>query len=99
MMTSMAAERPLLDPLQQLDAVELGHFQVGDDDVEGSVLQLLPGLSAVGGGDDFVALGAEVVGQGDAFDLLVVDDEDFHGGGDKGLLRIATSGCATKPRG
>ena len=71
-------KRPLLDPLQQFDAVEVGHFQVGHDDVEASALQLLPGLPAVGRGDDFVALGAEVFRQGDAFDLFVVDDEDFH---------------------
>ena len=35
---------------------------------------------AVRGGHDFMALGREVVGQGDAFDLFVVDDEDSHGG-------------------
>ncbi len=71
-------QRPLLDPLQQLDAVEVGHLQVGHDHVEASALQLLPGLLAIGGGNDFVALAAEVFRQGDAFDLLVVGDEDFH---------------------
>ncbi len=56
MTTSMPESGPCLIRFEQLDAVEVGHFQVGDDDVEGSVLQLLPGLPAVGGGDDFVAL-------------------------------------------
>ena len=74
-----AGQRPLLDPLQQFDAVQVRHFQVGDDHVEAVRLQQVPGLLAVGGGDHLVALGAEVVRQGDAFDLFVVNDQDFHG--------------------
>ena len=38
-------------------------------------------LLAVGGRDHLVALRGQIVGQGDAFDLFVVDDKDSHGSG------------------
>ena len=74
-------QRALLDPLEQFDAVELGHLQVGHDDVEAR----RPGAAcqascAVGGGDDLVSLRGQIVGQGDALDLFVVDNEDSHDG-------------------
>ena len=77
-------QRALLDPFEQFDAVELGHLHVGDHDVEPRLPRLRIASSPSRGGHDLVALGREVVGQGDAFDLFVVDDEDSHGG----LVRV-----------
>ncbi len=78
MMTSIVGQRALLDPLQQLDAVELGHLQIGHDHVEPPGGELFEGFLAVGGGDHLVPLRGQIVGQGDAFDLFVVDDKDSH---------------------
>ena len=69
-------QRALLDPLQQLDAVELGHFQVGHDHVEPPGGQLVQRFLPVGGGDHLMPLRGQIVGQGDPFDLFVVDDKD-----------------------
>ncbi len=69
-------QRALLDPLQQFDAVELGHLQIGHHHVEPPGGELLEGLLAVGGRDHLVPLRGQIVGQGDAFDLFVVDDQD-----------------------
>ena len=79
MITSASATRVLLDALEEFDAVELGHLQVGHDDVEAAGREFLQGLGAVARRDHLVALGREVLGQRDPLDLLVVGDQDFHG--------------------
>ena len=71
--------RALLDPLQQLDAVENGHLQIGHHHVEPLGGQLLQGFLAVGGAGHLVPLCGQIVSQSDAFDFFVIDDEDFHG--------------------
>ena len=71
----------LLDPLQQVDAVQPRHLQIADHDVELRRLELRPGLLAVGRGNHFMPHGRQIVGQRDAFDFLVVNDQDSHGRG------------------
>ena len=71
--------RALLDPLQQFDAVDFRHLQIGHHDVEPPGGELLERFLAVGRGDDFMPLRGQIVGQRDPLDLFVVDDEDFHG--------------------
>ena len=66
----------LEDLAQQLDAVEVGHLQVGEDDVEGAALGGLEGLAAVAGGGGLVALRLQDHLQDVALAALVVDDED-----------------------
>ena len=78
MMTSMSASGPCLIRFKQFDAVELGHFQIGHDHVEPPGGELLERLLAVGGRDHLVPLRGQIVGQGDALDLFVVDDKDSH---------------------
>ena len=68
----------VLDALEEFEAVELGHFQVGHDDVEVARQELFQGLGPVGRGDHLVALGLQVLGQRDPLDLLVVGDQDSH---------------------
>ena len=68
-----------LDALEELDAVELGHLQVGHDDVVVPGEELLQGLDPVRRGDHLMALGLQVLGQRDPLDLLVVGDQDSHG--------------------
>ena len=79
-------QRALLDALEQLDAVDVGHLQVGHDDVEPLRFELAQGFGAVGRGDHLVALACQVVGQGDPLDLFVVDDQDSHGCTGRGRL-------------
>ena len=81
MITAMSAMRSLLDPLQQFDAVQPRHLQVADHHVELRRLELRPGLLAVGRGDHFMPLRRQIVGQRDAFDFLVVNDQNSHGSG------------------
>ena len=69
----------LLDPLQQFDAVQPRHLQIADHDVELRRLELRPGLLAVGRGNHFMPLRRQIVGQRDAFDFLVVNDQNSHG--------------------
>ena len=78
MITSASVTWSLLDALEELDAVELGHFQVGDDDVEVAGQEFFQGLGPVGRGHHLVALGLQVLGQRDPLDLFVVGDQDFH---------------------
>ena len=73
----MTAHRPALAQLaHDLDAVEIGHDDVEQDDVRPDLLGLLQRLLAAVGGDDAEALFAE----GDRDELgdarLVVGDED-----------------------
>ena len=78
----------LLDPLQEFDAVQPRHFQIADHDVELRRLELRPGLLAVGRRDHFMPLGRQIVGQRDAFDFLVVNDQDSHGMFAGGMRKI-----------
>ena len=71
-------QRALLDPLQQLDAVELGHFQVGHHDVEASACNCSQASRPSAAATTSWPCGGQVVRQGDALDLFVVDNEDFH---------------------
>ncbi len=71
-------QRAFLDPLQQFDAVEPRHLQIGHHHVERPGGEFFERFVAVGGRDDFVPLRRQIVGQGDALDLFVVDDKDFH---------------------
>ncbi len=71
----------MLDPLQQLDAVQPRHLQVADHDVELRRLELGPGLLAVGRGNHFMTMRRQIVGQRDALDFLVVNNQDSHGRG------------------
>ena len=73
------AEDVLVDPLgraQHLDAADVRHLDVGDQDVHGLFLEQRDGARAVLGEQDFVAFAPEHDGQQLAHRALVVHDED-----------------------
>jgi hypothetical protein len=72
--------RAVEDVLQDLEPADLGHHQVGDDDVEAPAVEELDRLRAVGGLDDLVALALEGRGEDLAEVRFVVDDEELRGG-------------------
>ncbi len=79
------------DGAGELDAVHLGHGEVGDDEVGLGGAEELEGFEAVVGDGDFVAAGLER-GAEDAGDLaLVVDDEDAHARDPSGLWLESSS--------
>jgi hypothetical protein len=67
--------RVLAQRAQQPPAVEARHVEVGDDDLEGTLEQLLHRVDAVAGGVDRVPLLGEVGGEHLAERRVVVDEE------------------------
>ena len=64
----------LFDGACELYAVDEGHHDVGDDDVEVAVVDDVEGLLSVAGGIDGVAVGEVVAHEGEQF-AVVLDDE------------------------
>ena len=64
------------DLLDQLEAAQVGHLQIRDDQVVAALVQLLEGQRAVLDGVHDVPLHGQEVGQDLADHLLVVDDQD-----------------------
>ena len=64
------------DALKQRKPIHSGHFQVGDDDVGGDLIDEYKGALAVFGGPNSVALGGEKLLQTGACTGLVIDDKD-----------------------
>jgi hypothetical protein len=60
----------------QLEAVEPGHLEVGEQQLGGELGELGQRLEAVGGGLDLIALVAQELGQRGPRVGLVVDDQD-----------------------
>lgn len=66
----------LLQPLQELDAVQIRHPDVGDHQVGGLAGELGQGLSPVGGGMDLMTFGGEHPAQQVSAGRVVIHHED-----------------------
>ena len=66
---------------KKADAVEAGHFQVGDDDGGVPGEDFLPAFDAVARGFSAVAPAGDELGEAHEGVGLVFDDEDLDGGG------------------
>jgi hypothetical protein len=65
-----------LDRGEQLHAADVRHVEVGEHEVDAGLLDLAQAVGAVDGGVDRVAELLEVVAQGLARVLVILDDED-----------------------
>ena len=79
MITSMSASGPCLMRFSSSMPSSLGIFRSVTTTSKRPCGELFEGFLAVGGRDHLVPLRGQIVGQGDAFDFFVVDDEDSHG--------------------
>ncbi len=76
----VTAGRPLADFSAELDPAHLGHHPVGDYQAELSAANQLEGLVAVVGDAHLVSELRQRVFQDFCRDVVVVNDQDFHGG-------------------
>ena len=79
MITSACGDAVLLDALEEFDAVDIGHLQIGHHHVEPAGREFFQGFGAVARRDHLMALGRQVLGQCDPLHLFVVGHQDFHG--------------------
>ena len=81
----------LLGLVQDVEAADLVHHEVGQDDVEVLLLDEPEALAAAGGDHALVADAFEALGHGVGVGLVIVDDQDadrlFHGDGSYALGR------------
>jgi hypothetical protein len=93
---STASLTVLVDRVEQCEAVDPGHLQVGDDHVGARLRQAVEGLLAGRGGAHVMAV-ASKLGREDLADAgFVVDDEDAGGHGTSG--RGTRPACLAAPR-